>query len=69
MGGHIISQAKPIAQELRPILESGDRLSRAEFERRYERSSHIKKAELAVLQQGIESQEHRQFVEKYSDRE
>jgi len=28
------------------LLEAGDRLSRAEFERRYERMPHIKKAEL-----------------------
>jgi Uma2 family endonuclease len=29
-----------------PMLEAGDRLSRAEFERRYERMPHLKKAEL-----------------------
>src|SRR5438105_14784079 len=29
-----------------PLLEQGDRLSRAEFERRYERMPHIRKAEL-----------------------
>ncbi len=29
-----------------PLLESGDRLSRDEFERRYERLPHVKKAEL-----------------------
>ncbi len=29
-----------------PILENGDRLTRAEFERRYEAMSHVKKAEL-----------------------
>jgi len=29
-----------------PLLEQGDRLSRAEFERRYERMQHVKKAEL-----------------------
>jgi Uma2 family endonuclease len=29
-----------------PLLEAGDRLSRAEFERRYERMPHVKKAEL-----------------------
>src|SRR5438552_1322255 len=29
-----------------PLLEPGDRLSRDEFERRYERMSHLKKAEL-----------------------
>jgi len=29
-----------------PLLEPGDRLSRAEFERRYDRMPHLKKAEL-----------------------
>ncbi len=29
-----------------PLLEPGDRLSRSEFERRYERMPHVKKAEL-----------------------
>jgi Uma2 family endonuclease len=29
-----------------PLLEAGDRLSRKEFERRYERMPHVKKAEL-----------------------
>jgi hypothetical protein len=29
-----------------PLLESGDRLTREEFERRYERLPHVKKAEL-----------------------
>src|SRR5437763_15759382 len=29
-----------------PLLEPGDRLSRDEFERRYERMPHLKKAEL-----------------------
>src|SRR5438094_152235 len=29
-----------------PLLEPGDRLSRDEFERRYERLPHVKKAEL-----------------------
>jgi len=29
-----------------PLLEAGDRLSREEFERRYERMPHVKKAEL-----------------------
>lgn len=41
-----MSQAKPIPEQLKSILENGDRLSRPEFERRYERSPHIKKAEL-----------------------
>src|SRR6266545_5635642 len=34
----------PVLSE--PMLESGDRLSRDEFERRYERLPHVKKAEL-----------------------
>ena len=29
-----------------PVLDAGDRLSRDEFERRYERLPHVKKAEL-----------------------
>src|SRR5437773_8202292 len=29
-----------------PLLEAGDRLTRDEFERRYERMPHVKKAEL-----------------------
>src|SRR5438874_1891046 len=32
--------------EVGPLLEAGDRLSRDEFERRYERMPHLKKAEL-----------------------
>src|SRR5215216_3441057 len=35
----------PVSWEL-PLLEPGDRLTRDEFERRYERMPHIKKAEL-----------------------
>jgi hypothetical protein len=35
-----------IAGGAEPFLEAGDRLSRAEFERRYERLPHLKKAEL-----------------------
>ena len=35
-----------VAAPSEPMLESGDRLSRAEFERRYERLPHVKKAEL-----------------------
>jgi len=37
---------KSSGSEFVPPLEPGDRLSRAEFERRYEAMSHIKKAEL-----------------------
>jgi len=49
-----------------PILENGDRLTRAEFERRYDAMPELDKAELiekgAILQQGIESPEHADFV-------
>ena len=34
------------ASAAEPVLETGDRLSRDEFERRYERMPHVKKAEL-----------------------
>src|SRR5689334_21690709 len=41
------SQAPDPGQvEVVPPLENGDRLSRAEFERRYEAMPHLKKAEL-----------------------
>lgn len=38
----------PFHQKLQPLppLESGDRLTRPEFERRYAAATHIKKAEL-----------------------
>lgn len=36
----------PALPTLAPLLEAGDRLSRDEFERRYERLPHVKKAEL-----------------------
>jgi hypothetical protein len=36
----------PISSDRLPALESGDRLTRPEFERRYTAASHIKKAEL-----------------------
>ncbi len=39
-------QLSPPAQEVVPALENGDRLTRAEFERRYEAMPHLKKAEL-----------------------
>ncbi|PIG92831.1 hypothetical protein [Gloeocapsopsis sp. IPPAS B-1203] len=82
-------QAKTIST---PPLESGDRLTRHEFERRYTAIPDIKKAELiegvrshvfpglwlavsgllegkmaqvlAVLQQGLNSPEHAEFVQK-----
>src|SRR6059036_437601 len=36
----------PSTPEKIPPLQNGDRLTRAEFERRYERMPHLKKAEL-----------------------
>ena len=36
----------PVLPTPAPLLEAGDRLSRDEFERRYERMPHVKKAEL-----------------------
>src|SRR5438128_1365154 len=36
----------PSRQEKIPSLQNGDRLTRAEFERRYEAMPHLKKAEL-----------------------
>lgn len=39
-----VEAAEPIPVE--PLLEAGDRLSRDEFERRYHRLPHVKKAEL-----------------------
>ncbi len=53
-----------------PPLESGDRLTRPEFERRYNGMLHLKKAELievlAVLQEGLASSEHAEFVKLLS---
>lgn len=40
------SEAAPLAGEPIPPLRQGDRLSRAEFERRYDAMPHLKKAEL-----------------------
>ena len=40
----VLDATVPAASE--PVLEAGDRLSRDEFERRYERLPHVKKAEL-----------------------
>lgn len=45
-----------------PPLESGDRLTRTEFERRYSAMPHIKKAALNCLQCGLATPEHRAFV-------
>ncbi len=41
-----VAPAGPAAEASKPLLEAGDRLSRDEFERRYERMPHVKKAEL-----------------------
>lgn len=38
--------ATPATSSFAPLLETGDRLTRDEFERRYERMAHLKKAEL-----------------------
>ncbi|WP_245555362.1 Uma2 family endonuclease [Baaleninema simplex] len=41
-----MSRGKQVASKLVPILESGDRLSRVEFEKRYHGMPYVKKAEL-----------------------
>ncbi|OAB63457.1 hypothetical protein AY599_17275 [Leptolyngbya valderiana BDU 20041] len=41
-----MSRGQPVTSKLVPILENGDRLTRAEFERRYQGMPHVKKAEL-----------------------
>jgi Uma2 family endonuclease len=41
-----VHPGKPEPSSVEPLLEPGDRLSRDEFERRYERMPHVKKAEL-----------------------
>jgi Uma2 family endonuclease len=41
-----MSTSKPVLPETIPFLEPGDRLTREEFERRYEAMKHVKKAEL-----------------------
>src|SRR5437870_765159 len=41
-----VRQEKPGPAAAEPLLEPGDHLSRDEFERRYERMPHLKKAEL-----------------------
>ena len=42
----VASPAMPESAESGPVLEVGDKLSREEFERRYGRMPHVKKAEL-----------------------
>src|SRR5438128_12259553 len=49
MATHAVSTTRPEGFDpgpAEPLLEFGDRLSRDEFERRYERMPHLKKAEL-----------------------
>jgi uncharacterized protein YifE (UPF0438 family) len=68
----VINEAEVLerAAEAVPPLERGDRLTRVEFERRYEamRSSKKSRADrkqgrvFAVLQEGIASPEHGTFV-------
>ncbi len=41
-----VRRTGPAPESLEPPLENGDRLSRDEFERRYEQMPHVKKAEL-----------------------
>ncbi len=41
-----MSRGKQVVSKLVPILESGDRLTRTEFERRYRLLPEVKKAEL-----------------------
>src|SRR5437762_3125295 len=43
---HIREPEGHASTEAEPLLEPGDRLTRDEFERRYERMAHLKKAEL-----------------------
>jgi len=47
-GGVLVNTAS-LDQQFIPALENGDRLTRAEFERRYELISDIKKAELIKI--------------------
>lgn len=46
LGGRTVEKGVPVNGGAEPLLEPGDRLARDEFERRYERMPHIKKAEL-----------------------
>ena len=49
-----------------PALLMGDRLTRAEFERRFSALPNIRKV-LAVLQEGLASPQHANFVAKLHD--
>ena len=69
----MVSQAptQPVSKELerqgRPPLESGDRLSRAEFHRRYTMYPEIKKAELIEGVVLVGSPAHAQHSESHAD--
>ena len=69
----MVSQAptQPVSKELerqgRPPLESGDRLSRAEFHRRYTMYPEIKKAELIEGVVLVGSPVHAQHSESHAD--
>ena len=59
------SATGPATAEQVPELHAGDRLTRAEFERRYAAMPQVEKNMahvMAVLQQGLASAEHAQFV-------
>src|SRR4051812_33260832 len=59
--------ANRLPDEEIPPLENGDRLNRAEFERRYEAMPGVKKV-LDVLREGIASPEHVAFVKELAAR-
>ena len=71
--GEVVSQAlsqddtREIDWQMRPPLESGDRLSRAEFHRRYTMHPEIKKAELIEGVVIVGSPVHAQHSESHAD--
>ena len=46
LGVPTVEQARPAPANPAPLLEPGDQLARDEFERRYDRMPHVRKAEL-----------------------
>lgn len=64
MGQDDVALVPPKVNGSIPPLESGDRLSRAEFERRYSNHSNIKKAELIESEVYVASPVH---VKKHAD--
>lgn len=76
----MIANRSTFTTSIIPPLENGDRLTRNEFERRYQAMPQIKKAELAVsallsgemtivleiLQQGLNTSEHQEFIQRLS---